>query len=69
MNFSSTDSSTGVDSFTPGQRVLTSFGPGVVSGISHVDSIVYVAMYDRPTSLYVLRPDQIEPAINEAIIG
>ena len=66
MSCSSTNP--GVDSFTPGQRVLTSFGPGVVSAISHVDSIVYVAMQDRPSSLYVLRPEQIEPAGDEVIM-
>jgi hypothetical protein len=69
MNCSADETFPGVDLFTPGQRVLTSFGPGTVSAINHVDSIVYVAMHDRPMSLYVLRPEQIELAANEATIG
>jgi hypothetical protein len=56
-----------VDSFTPGQRVLTSFGPGIVSAVSHVDSIVFVAMSDKRSSLYLLRPEQIELAGDEPV--
>ena len=56
--FSSTTSS--VESFTPGQRVQTSFGPGVVSAISYVDAILYVTLSAEPDPLYLLRPEQVE---------
>jgi hypothetical protein len=50
-----------LSSFTPGQRVRTSFGPGVVSAISYIDSILYVTLADEPEPLYLLRPEQVEP--------
>jgi hypothetical protein len=50
-----------VELFSRGQRVLTSFGPGVVSAISYVDSILYVTLSEEPEPLYLLRPEQVEP--------
>ena len=50
-----------VESFTTGQRVLTGFGPGVVSAISRVDSIIYVTLSNEPAGLYLMRPEQVEP--------
>ncbi len=46
--------------FTPGQKVSTSFGPGVVSGFSEIDLLVYVALSNERNALYVLRPEQVE---------
>jgi len=46
--------------FTPGQKVSTSFGPGVVSGFSEIDLVVYVAISNDRNTLYVLRPEQVE---------
>lgn len=54
-----------VDSFTLGQRVLTGFGPGIVSAISRIDSIIYVTLSKEPAGLYVLRPEQVEPFDDE----
>ena len=51
---------TSVESFTRGQRVQTSFGPGVVSAISYVDAILYVTLSHAPAPLYLLRPEQVE---------
>ena len=51
----------GVESFIPGQRVLTGFGPGVVSAISYIDSIIYVTLSKEPAGLYIMRPEQVEP--------
>jgi hypothetical protein len=48
-----------LDSFTPGQRVDTSFGPGTVSAVSRVDSRVYVMIPGHQLSLYILRPEQL----------
>ena len=50
-----------VDSFTLGQRVLTGFGPGIVSAISRIDSIIYVTLSKEPAGLYIMRPEQVEP--------
>ncbi|HJQ68587.1 MAG TPA: hypothetical protein VKA70_06430 [Blastocatellia bacterium] len=50
-----------VESFVTGQKVLTGFGPGVVSAISRVDSIIYVTLSNEPTGLYIMRPEQVEP--------
>jgi len=47
-------------SFSPGQKVRTSFGPGVVSAFSEIDSIVYVTLSERRSGLYLLRPEQVE---------
>lgn len=49
-----------VGPFTPGQKVSTSFGPGVVSGFSEIDLLVYVAISNERNALYVLRPEQVE---------
>ena len=54
-----------IEAFTQGQRVQTSFGPGVVSAISYVDAIIYVTLSDQPEPLYVLRPEQAEPVDSE----
>jgi hypothetical protein len=48
------------ESFTTGQKVLTGFGPGVVSAISRVDSIIYVTLSKEPSGLYLMRPEQVE---------
>ena len=48
--------------FYPGQRVQTSFGPGMVYAYSEIDSIVYVTLSGPKTGLYLLRPDQVETA-------
>ena len=56
----SSSTTTSVESFTRGQRVQTSFGPGVVSAISYVDAILYVTLSDAPEPLYLLRPEQVE---------
>jgi hypothetical protein len=50
-----------VEFFSPGQKVQTDFGPGVVSAVSQIDSIVYVTLSDEPTGLYLFRPAQVEP--------
>ena len=50
----------GMGSFSPGQKVRTSFGPGVVSAFSEIDLIVYVALSNRRSGLYLLRPEQVE---------
>jgi hypothetical protein len=47
-------------SFSPGQKVRTNFGPGVVSAFSEIDLIVYVALSTRRSGLYLLRPEQVE---------
>jgi hypothetical protein len=54
-----------IDSFTIGQRVLTGFGPGVISAIGYVDSIIYVTLDRESAGLYIFRPEQVE-AIGEA---
>ena len=54
-----------IDLFSIGQRVLTGFGPGVISAIGHVDSIIYVTLAKDPAGLYIFRPEQIE-AVEEA---
>jgi hypothetical protein len=46
----------------PGQSVQTSFGPGTVSAISLIDSIVYVALAQKPKTLYIFKPEQIKQA-------
>jgi hypothetical protein len=53
-----------IESFHTGQKVYTNFGPGVISAISYIDSIVYVTMTDARSGLYVMRPEQIR-AMNE----
>lgn len=48
-----------IESFIPGQSVETSFGPGVVSSVSLIDSIIYVALLCKPKALYVFKPEQV----------
>jgi len=51
----------GTKSFRPGQKVRTSFGPGVVSAFSEIDLIVYVALSSsRRSSVYLFKPEQVE---------
>ena len=52
--------SSSIESFGPGQKVQTDFGPGVVAAISHIDSIIYVTLSKEPTGLYLFRPEQVE---------
>ena len=60
MNAICSDHTSTMGSFTPGQKVSTSFGPGVVSAFSAIDLIVYVALSNDRTGLYLLRPEQVE---------
>ena len=46
-------------SLIPGQNVDTHLGPGIVSAISLVDSLVYVALPRMPKALYVFKPEQV----------
>lgn len=48
-----------IQSLSIGQRVLTGFGPGVISAIGYVDSIIYVTLAKDPAGLYIFRPEQI----------
>ena len=57
-----------VESFNTGQRVETSFGPGIISAISLIDSIIYVTLSNRPAGLYLFRPEQIQPTHNQSSI-
>ncbi len=57
-----------VESFNTGQRVETSFGPGIISAISRIDSIIYVTLASRPTGLYLFRPEQVKAVHNELSI-
>jgi hypothetical protein len=52
--------STSLESINAGQKVQTSFGTGVVSAVSHVDSIIYVTLSNAPSALYLFRPEQVE---------
>jgi hypothetical protein len=54
-----------IESFSPGQRVQTDFGPGVISAISLVDSIIYVSLTRDPAGLYLFRPAQVEVISDE----
>jgi hypothetical protein len=57
---------TGVEAFSCGQKVKTSFGPGIINGISLIDSILYVILSkDATTSLYIFRPEQVEAVDND----
>lgn len=49
-----------VESFNLGQKVQTSFGPGIISAISRVDSIIYVTLSKKADGLYLFRPEQVE---------
>lgn len=53
---------TNVRLFKPGQSVQTHFGPGVVSSVSTVDAVVYVALEKEPKALYILKPEQVKTA-------
>ena len=57
-----------IESFNTGQRVETSFGPGIISAISLIDSILYVTLSSRPASLYLFRPEQVKAIHNELAI-
>ena len=48
-----------IASLLPGQSVFTSFGPGVISAVNRIDSIVYVVMATGRRGLYLLRPEHI----------
>jgi len=52
--------SSNVEAFNLGQKVQTSFGPGIISAISRVDSIIYVILSKRADGLYLFRPEQVE---------
>jgi hypothetical protein len=62
MNAICSTDTKGMKSFSPGQKVRTSFGPGVVSAFSEIDLIVYVALSNCRSGLYLLRPEQVEQA-------
>lgn len=49
-----------VEAFSLGQKVQTSFGPGTISAISRIDSILYVTLLKSNASLYLFRPEQVE---------
>ena len=51
---------TGVEAFSLGQKVQTSFGVGTINAISHIDAILYVTLSNNAASLYVFRPEQVE---------
>lgn len=51
---------TGVEAFSLGQKVQTSFGYGTITAISHIDSILYVTLSKDAASLYIFRPEQVE---------
>ncbi len=53
-----------IRSFHTGQPVQTDFGPGVVSAISYVDSIIYVSLSREPSALYIFRPEQVEAIVS-----
>ena len=49
-----------VETFNLGQKVQTSFGPGIISAISRIDSIIYVTLSKKADGLYLFRPEQVE---------
>ena len=57
--------SSSIEAFNLGQKVQTSFGPGIISAISRVDSIIYVILSRKADGLYLFRPEQVE-ALNAA---
>ena len=57
--------SSSIEAFNLGQKVQTSFGPGIISAISRVDSIIYVILSRKADGLYLFRPEQVE-ALNVA---
>ncbi|HKP85838.1 MAG TPA: hypothetical protein VJZ26_07070 [Blastocatellia bacterium] len=59
-----------IEAFNLGQKVQTSFGPGIVSAISRIDSIIYVILSKKADGLYLFRPEQVEVLDNpDAVIG
>ncbi len=48
-----------LQSLMPGQRVETIFGTGIVSAVSLIDSLIYVALPHKPKALYIFKPEQI----------
>jgi len=52
--------SSSVEAFNLGQKVQTSFGPGIISAISRIDSIIYVILSRKADGLYLFRPEQVE---------
>ena len=56
---------TGVEAFSLGQKVKTSFGPGIINAINRIDSILYVILSKDATSLYIFRPEQVEAVDND----
>jgi hypothetical protein len=60
MNVFCSGNTDGLKSFWPGQKVRTNFGPGVVSAFSEIDLIVYVALSNHRSGLYLFRPEQVE---------
>ena len=48
-----------LQSLIPGQRIETILGIGVVSSVSLIDSLIYVALPNKPKALYIFKPDQI----------
>jgi len=48
-----------LQSLIPGQSVETIFGSGIVSSVSLIDSLIYVALPNKPKALYVFKPEQI----------
>ena len=49
-----------IETFNLGQKVQTSFGPGIISAISRIDSIIYVTLSKKADGLYLFRPEQVE---------
>ncbi len=58
---------TDIETFSLGQRVLTRFGPGIVSAINRIDSIIYVALSKAPSALYLLKPEQVRPVGGDGV--
>lgn len=56
-----------LESFSPGQQVLTGFGPGTVYSINRIDSIIYVTLAKEPAGLYLFRPEQVEALAGESV--
>ncbi len=57
--------SSGIESFTVGQKVQTTFGYGTISAISRIDLIIYVALINDPSSLYLFHPEQVKASDEE----
>jgi len=56
-----------LESFSPGQQVLTGFGIGTVYAINRIDSIIYVTLVKEPAGLYLFRPEQVEALGSEYV--